>query len=152
MFATKRRRGSYIFNAALELAKSRSSKGSLLRFVRKEFFYENQKATFRELTGIDLDTDPNEQEILEAIKSYAASPYYGMQFADSSAGETAWTKDIRGARLPSDRGLMVRVIINDYNLLLAGQWEVYSGGQRPSRIELETQEVGFIRPTTILPT
>lgn len=111
-----------------------------LEYMRMQFDNPQRRELLRRICGIDLNLPLAEDELIAGLRAYRDSPYYSVRFASSQCQELEWHSKCWKMKLPEGASLFVRVHLNDYNTLNAGQWEVYSGGECPSRMELEAMD------------
>jgi len=90
--------------------------------------------------GLDPAHLPTNAEMLEIFERFAQSPYYLWRCATEEKQELKWAIDLRGGVLPAAAGLRVGIKLEDQNYLLAGQWDLYSGGSCLSRVEIESAD------------
>ena len=131
---------SWIIKNFLEKVDSGQPLSEAITYLKHENFTFQSKTVFRALTGLDIEHLPAPEEVVKVLRRFQSSPYYAVKYAAATTSELCWTSKLWGLRLQAGQGLVAAIILNDYNLLYAGQWEFYSGRDYPSRIELVAED------------
>ncbi|MBN2082502.1 hypothetical protein JW859_09905 [bacterium] len=89
------------------------------------------------LTGENL---PPAEEIVAMLREYQESKYYQVKRPQGEKEEMVWHVNMRNAALEPGVGLVVGNVIEHMNMQVASIYELYSGGDTPARVELETAD------------
>jgi hypothetical protein len=128
----------YNIEEAIKRDNNPKSEETPLQYLLRQYYNDESIKMFHLISGIDLYNPPSDQNLLVKLYELRNSNKFTVKFANSKIQQLYWTESLRGIELPSDKGFLLRIKLNDYNWLYAGQWDIYSGAPNPSRIELET--------------
>jgi hypothetical protein len=126
----------YRVQCALDRADDPLYMESPAQFLSLEFSTGHGDKGFKRLTGIDIHNLPTEKALVAQLREYQRNRYFGMEYAKATTTRLYWVQHMWGFQIPEGSGMLVYVQANDYNLLYAGQWDIYSGGDYPSCVEL----------------
>jgi hypothetical protein len=90
--------------------------------------------------GFDAFDPPANDKFVKILHDFKESPYYSVKFATKEKQELDYASPLFGVRVTPDLALLVGTTLEHQNVLLASQYEVYSGGRYPARVELETTD------------
>jgi len=94
----------------------------------------------RNQLGFDVYNPPPNDELVSILRELKASPYYSVRYATTEQQEISYAAPLFGTLITADYALLVGALLETRNILLASQYEVYSGGHCPARVELETTD------------
>ncbi len=95
--------------------------------------------TFKIGLGVDVNNLPGEEQLLLIYRNFRESELYSIRYANGDKLEISWTNDLHGLSLDSNDGLIVAIGIETCGHLNDAQWEIFSGGGTPARIELTAE-------------
>lgn len=90
--------------------------------------------------GLDLDNMPDNEGLIAALKPWTHGPYRGFHYATPERELYEYAAPLKDIMLEDDDAITIGFELNNMGLPYSGQWEFYSGGENPSRIELETAD------------
>lgn len=91
------------------------------------------------LFGFDPRDPPGEEEIVARIEAVRDSPRCCWMFTTKEEQDSACRLDLFGTRPPKAAvGMIFTLLAETQNVLKIAQWDLYSGPQHLSRLELET--------------
>lgn len=90
--------------------------------------------------GFTRNAIPSAQELVDRLQEFRASPYYPVRFVTTEHQELVFRINGYGLVIEPDMGFVVGGHLEDQNEFFGAQYEVYSGGRYPARVELETTD------------
>lgn len=98
-----------------------------------------RQAAYQLALGLDLADLPDEDRLYNLLQDFKASEFYSIRYAQAKKQEITWTCDLHDLELDAQDGLLAGVLVETSGALNDAQWELYSGGTTPARVEIIAQ-------------
>ena len=130
---------SYIANAALQQHTIEPANGAT-KMVNQHKENEHDQDKFRIVTGIDLDKQYSEQELVKLLQDFVDSPEFCLVWPEQEKQRCEMIIDLHDWKIPAiSQGFLCGVLLETRNVIYGGQYKFHSGGTTASFMELEAE-------------